>query len=97
MKIFADKELTKQVEDLDFGIVLAGDTKKIVFYLHNDSSADVVEIKPTVSNKDVLVLACPSELKQGESNSIEFSWTPEITLKKGLKTALDLNYYELYE
>ncbi len=97
MKLFADKELTKPVEDLDFGIVLAGDTKKVEFYLYNDSVADVVELKPSVDNADVKVLSFPSELKSKSTAKIEFSWSPSITLKKGLKTELSLNFYELYE
>lgn len=102
MKLFSDKELTQEVKDLDFGIVLAGDTKKIEYYLFNDTVADVVDLKASVNKvdgaeKDVEIVSCPETIKAKESAKIEFSWTPAVTLKKGLKTNLNLNFYELYE
>lgn len=97
MKLFADKEMTKEVEDLDFGIVLAGTNKKVEFYLYNDSIADTVELVPVISNTEVDVITFPKSLKSKEVAKIEFSWTPSLTLKKGLKTTLDIKYYELYE
>jgi hypothetical protein len=96
MKLFADKELTKPIEDLDFGIVDAGVEKKIVFYLHNESTADTVEIKPIVDNVEVSIVSHPTELKSKETGKIEFSWTPALNVKKGLTASLKINCYELY-
>jgi len=97
MKIYADKELTKEVADLDFGIVLAGETKTLELYLFNDTVADVVELNPSVDNKEVAVLSFSKEIKSKQSAPIVFSWTPELTMKKGLKTSLNLKFFELYE
>ena len=97
MKLYSDIDLTKEVKTLDFGIVLAGDTKKIEYYLYNDALADVVELEPSVEQKDVTVVAYPQELKSHGKASIIVSWTPAITLKQGLKAQLNLKFYELYE
>lgn len=97
MKLYADAELTKEVKDLDFGIVLAGDVKKVEFYLFNDTVANVVELKPSVDNTEVAVISHPTEIKSNTSAPIVFSWAPSITLKKGLRTQLNLKFFELYE
>ena len=97
MKIYADKELKKQVEELDFGIVLAGETKTFEFFLHNDTVAEVDEIVPSVANAEVEILAYPKNLKAGESEKITFSWSPTLTVKKGLRALLDLKFFEIYD
>lgn len=96
MKIYKEKELKEEVTNLDFGITLAGDTKEITFYLYNDSTADVVEIKPTIDNAEVSVKDCPTNLGSKQSASIVFAWSPSVTLKQGLKTQLNLKFFELY-
>jgi|WetSurSiteA1Bulk_404760.scaffolds.fasta_scaffold39260_3 hypothetical protein len=98
MKIFKDAQLTEEVQTLDFGIVDAGDTKEFTYYLYNDSPGDVVQLKAELSNKEVLVIKTPSDtLKSKASTPIVFSWTPPITIKKGLKSEIKLKYYELYQ
>jgi hypothetical protein len=97
MKLFKDKDLTQQTDTLDFGIVLAGDTKTIEYYLQNETEAEVVEIKPIVENTEVKIVSFPENLKSKEVIKVAFSWSPTITLKRGLKSALNLNFFELYE
>lgn len=99
MILYSDKGLTNKIDDIDFGIVLAGDTKKIELYLLNDSSAEVVDIKPFLENSEaseIKILSFPEKLSANQSGKIELSWTPSVTLKKGLKTAINFNFYELY-
>jgi hypothetical protein len=96
MKMYKDKALKEEVTELDFGITLAGDTKEITYYLYNDIEADLVEIKATVDNTEVSIKDCPTNLEHKTSSPIVFAWKPSITLKRGLKTKLDLKYFELY-
>lgn len=96
MKIYSDSNLTTEIKDLDFGIVLAGATKKVSYWLYNETDAEVVELKPSVANTEVKVLSCPDKVASKSSVEATFEWTPSITIKKGLKTELLLNFYELY-
>jgi len=98
MKIYSDPSLQDkyEVKDLDFGIVLAGDTKKITYYLYNETEAEVVELKASVENTEVKIIDCPTGLKSKTSSSVSFEWSPSITIKKGLKTQLNLKFFELY-
>lgn len=97
MKIFKDSSLKEEVKDLDMGIVLAGSKKQVTYYLLNDNQeANVVELSASVDNKEVYIVSCPKELKSNESATIVFEWTPSLTVKKGLKSSLNLKYYELY-
>jgi hypothetical protein len=96
MKIFKDASLKEEVKDLDMGIVLAGDTKQVTYYLYNDTDAEVVELKPVIDNAEVKVVSCPSTLKSKESAPAVFEWTASITVKRGLRTQLNLKFFELY-
>jgi len=96
MKLFEDKLLTKEVTSVDMGIVLAGDTKRSVFYLYNDTLAECVEIVPVISNKEVKILKCPSKLQSKQVGDIELEWAPALNIKKGLKTEINFKYFELY-
>ena len=97
MKIYSDVDCTKEVKTLDFGIVLAGDTKKAEFYLYNDSTADIVELEPIIENAEVSLVTYPKELKAHSKAVITLAWAPSLTLKQGLKAKLDFKYFELYE
>ena len=97
MKLYEDKAYTKEVTAVNFGIVLAGDTKKVKYYLYNNTDADVVEIVPTLTNKEVKIVNFPTELKAKQSSEVTFEWTASITIKKGLRTELSLKFFELYD
>jgi hypothetical protein len=96
MKIYTDSSLKEETKTLDFGIVLAGDTKKITYCLYNETDAEVVELQAIVSNAEVKVLDCPKSLKSKETSSATFEWSPAINVKRGLKTELNLKFFELY-
>ena len=97
MKVYSDVDCTKEAKTLDFGIVLAGDTKKVEYYLYNDTVADIVELEPSIENSEVTIISYPKEMKSHGRASIIVSWAPAITLKQGLKTQLNLKFFELYE
>jgi len=96
VKIYKTQGLTEEVKELDFGITLAGDTKETEYYLYNDTEADVIDLKATVENPEVIIKECPQTIKSKTTGTIIFSWTPSLTLKRGLKTQLNLKFFELY-
>jgi len=97
MKLYEDKDYTKEITSVDFGIVLAGDTKKVNYYLYNDTNANVVEIQPKLDNNEVKITKFPTELKAKQGSEVSFEWTASITIKKGLRTELSLKFFELYD
>lgn len=96
MKIFEDKEMTKETSTLNFGVVLAGESKKITYYLYNDTDAEVEDLKPRVDNKEVSVVSFKEKMKPKETSEIVFEWKSSVTIKRGLKAELQLQYSELY-
>ena len=86
----------QEVEILDLGMVEAGDTKDYQYILYNNKSIDVIEIKVEISHKEVEVLDFPKELKGKESKTIKLSWSPSVTIKRGLKTLIKISGKELY-
>jgi len=97
MKIFKNKELTEEVELLDLGTAIAGQTKSYTFYIKNDLKVKVEDLEFSIENKEVVINNYPKFLNPSESGSLVVTWTPSLTIKKALKTELRIKGYELYE
>ena len=87
----------KEIENLDLGIVEAGTSKEYEFQLYNDSSAETVDLKVVIPNKEVEVLEFPKKLDSKAKGILKIMWSPSITLKQGLKTVVKINGAELYK
>ena len=94
MKILNDKE--KEIKKLDLGIVKAGKSKNFVFYLFNDSTANINNLKVEISEKEIEIITAPTELKPESKEKFEISWKPSLNLRKGLKTSLKITGVELF-
>jgi hypothetical protein len=97
MKIYKDKELKNEVTTLDFGIVLAGESRQYEFYLLNDSEAILQSLSFKISHLEIKILETPKELSQKETGKIIIEWSPAITLKAPLKAKLEIDGFELYK
>ena len=97
IKIFLDKELIQEVEDLDLGTVLAGDLKRYTFYIKNISNAELRDLKFSVNHQEVNIVLVPQELLLNEAKQLIIEWKPSITLKQALKTKLEIKGFELYK
>jgi len=87
----------QEINTLDFGIVEVGDTKKITCYLENDAPAEVVDIVIKLDHSEVKLVSQPDTLQAAEKQHIEFSWSPTLKEKKGLKTTVTVQASELYK
>ena len=96
MQIFSDPELTNQIIDLDLGIVDAGTSKNFVFYLHNETDAQLVDIVIKCNHPEVSVVRSPTTLEAKGSAAFEVTWSPEVTVKQGLHTEVSLSAHELW-
>ena len=96
MKIYSDIELKNEVEKLDLGIVKAGETKRFIFWVENDTSAHFKEMKFIVNHKEVKIIESPKELPSFASAKLILEWSPSVTLKEGLKTTLKVKRTELW-
>jgi len=97
MKIYKDKDLKNEVTTLDFGIVLAGESRQYEFYLLNDSEAILQSLSFKISHSEIKILETPKELSRKEVGKIIIEWSPTITLKAPLKTKLEIDGFELYK
>lgn len=98
MKLYKDVELTKEVKNdkLDFGMVLAGDKQEYIYYVYNDTQAELASLTFNTENPEVKVIESPETLKPFGSSILKISWSPSITLKEGLKSHLRIKGYEIY-
>jgi len=106
MKLFADKNLTKSIDNcFSFGIVPVGETKKITLWVKNDSSPkvtgilkdlefDVICLDPenetVITDERIIILEAPKEMSQFAVAPISLEWTPNIDLEQGLKAVLNI-------
>lgn len=96
MKIYKNRELTEEITILDLGIVMAGDTAKYKFYIQNDSNAELRQLKCSVESDEVKIISCPENLSTWKIGELELEWSPNITLKQGLKTNIKFSGFELW-
>jgi len=97
MKIFKDASLKEELNKiLDLGTVLAGDNKEYEFFILNDSEGELVDLNFSFNNDEVTVISFPSSLKSNETGKLVIKWSPSITIKKGLKTDLNIKGFEIY-
>jgi len=96
MKFFKDEKLTQEVTEFDLGIVPAGTTKTFTFYMLNDE-APLINLRFDIDNKEVKIIDFPKELDTNESSKLILSWTPSVTLKKGLKAQISITGEQLYK
>jgi len=96
LKLYEDKELTKEIEILDLGIVPAGESRKFTFYLKNDSLAFIKEIVIDIDHNEVFVVEAPMELYPQTEEEIVIRWDCSVTLREGLKTKINITAKEIY-
>ena len=95
-QIFEDKGLTKPIESpLDLGKLKAGETKTYEYYVFNSSVHPYEELEFTVDHKEVKVLLSPTELEEKSSGKIVLEWKPSIDIKRGLKTSLKIQGFQV--
>lgn len=96
MKLFSDKELKNEVQEIDLGTVQAGDTKEYTYYLQNNTIARLVEIQIELSNKELNITKAPMELYAYEAKEVIIKWNCDISIKQGLKSDLSISAKEIY-
>jgi len=96
MKLYKDKELKNETINLDFGIVLAGESKQYEFYILNDSFATLKSLSFKITHPEIKILEAPTDIFAGAAEKIVIEWSPTITLKESLKAKLEIAGFELY-
>lgn len=95
-QIFEDKELTKPIEaPLDLGKLKAGETKEYTYYVFNSSMNPYEELEFSVDHKEVQVLEAPKDMEEKSSAKIVLEWKPSVDIKRGLKTSLKIQGFQV--
>ena len=95
-KIFKDKELTNEVSDhIDLGKVKAGEKKQFTYYVCNSSTFPYEELNFDVDHKEVRVISAPIEINEKSSGTIILEWKPSVDIKRGLKTSLKIEGFQV--
>lgn len=94
--IFEDKELTKPVDDpINLGKLKAGETKQFTFYIFNASVYPYEELDFILDHKEVKIISFPTEMQEKTSEIIILEWKPSVDIKRGLKTSLKIEGYQV--
>jgi hypothetical protein len=96
MKIYKDKQLQVEVQELDLGILEAGESKIYTFYVYNDTEAELTVLAFAVPHKEVAIIEAPKNMLKLSSAELTIKWSPSITLREGLKTSLQISGTELW-
>jgi hypothetical protein len=96
MKLFSDVGLKKEITILDFGIVDAGESKTVSYYLYNDTGTKIVDLNLKVNNGEVYIADYPKDLEKNAVAEIKLTWKSSLNIKAGLKATLDIKAAELW-
>jgi len=96
MKIYTDKDLQHEVQDLNLGVVQAGEKKQFIFYVVNSINASLSNLTFTAEHSEVSIVKAPEKLKIRGKEELIIEWEPSVTLKEGLKTQLHVTGIELW-
>lgn len=96
MKIFSNKELTEEILSLELGTVKVGETGEFIFYLFNDTNAELQDLEFSVNHNEVKIKEAPKVINKNSVAKLIIEWTPSITLKEGLKASLNLKGAEIW-
>ncbi len=95
-KYFEDKNLTKPIESpIDLGKLKAGEEKEYTYYVFNASVHPYEELEFSVDHKEVTVIDSPKEMEEKSSAKIVLIWKPSIDIKRGLKTSLKAQGFQV--
>ena len=86
----------KVITEIDFGLVEVGTTKSLNYFIYNEEDCEVSDIKVLTDNKEVSIVA-PKILGPFETDKIDFSWTPSLDIKKGLKTKFTIEATQIWK
>jgi len=95
MKLFSDSNYKNEIsldEQLDFGVVQAGEIKEISVYILNDEKDDrgkfipIINIKVTLNNAEISILSAPTSLPPEGKAKIDLQWNASLDLRQGLKS-----------
>lgn len=84
------------VKTLNLGIVEAGTSKEFRYFVYNDTEAELIDIEVFIDHKEIIILRHPKRIFAGEKAELKIKWSPSLTLKKGLKTSIQINGSEIY-
>lgn len=86
----------EEIKEVDFGIVEAGDKKSVKVILKNDTNAEVVKIKIFANDSEVKIEDFPKVLNPHAEGLLVISYEPDIDIKRGLKTTINVTGQEIY-
>jgi hypothetical protein len=96
VKLSLDAEGKEVVEQLDLGIVQAGESKTFEFYVNNDSNAELKDLTYSANHREIELISAPKELKPGAREKFVLKWSPSVTLKEALKASIHIEGKEIY-
>lgn len=88
---------SKEIQELDLGIVEVNTSKDYEYVLHNDTEAELVDIDIEINNKEVKILESPKSLSSFAKGNIKIRWSPTLEYKKSSKTSINIKATELYK
>ena len=87
MKILKNNEV---VENLDLGVVSAGESKEFSFQIMNDGKGYLKELVFKVDHSEVKIVEAPTTLDPNETKKLIVKWSPSVDLEEALKVKLDI-------
>ncbi len=94
MKILNQNKI--EITEIDFGTVEIGKTATLNYLINNEEECDIEDIRVLTESKEITV-TYPKTLSPFETDKIDFSWTPTLEIKKGLKSKFTIEATQIWK
>ena len=94
MKIFADKELKKEIKTINFGKVKVGESKEVTVWLYNDSKGILTNLafeffgSTLPPTEKIEIVEAPVTIQPGKAEPLTLRWKPSSKFEKALEVGL---------
>jgi len=91
----------RESEPIDLGEAEVGTTKDFIFYIFNDTTGDILNIKvdiiDTEQKEDLLLKNVPSKVSPNQKVPFIVSWSPTLKVQKRLDMTLKISVKTLWK
>jgi len=94
MKIFADKELKKEIKTIHFGKVKVGESKEVTVWLYNNSKGILTNLDFELTGPElppsekIEIVEAPVTIQPGKAEPLTLRWKPSAKFEKALEVGL---------
>lgn len=80
----------KEIDLIDFGILIPGETARIVIQVKNEAPTQMYGLEFNLSQPEVEIIKKPAFINAGETEELILQYTASINAEKGIQASINV-------